>query len=120
MDMRVRRSGVALATLVGAAILAIAAPAPSQAGPFSWLLGGGRENDSYQDQGQDSGPSPFWNQRGAPTWNRDAPGDGPRAAPQPGASAFHGDELPPDEGNAATREWITNPELGFATLSPRN
>lgn len=122
MDMRVRGSGVALATLVATAILFTASTGPSQAGLFSWLGGGNRQNDTYQDQ--DSGqPNPFSN-HGTPTWGRggpaQGPSQGPSGAPQPGASAFHGDELPPDEGNAATREWITNPALGFATLSPKN
>jgi murein L,D-transpeptidase YcbB/YkuD len=42
-------------------------------------------------------------------------------APQaPRSGALHGDELPPDEGTAATRQWITNPALGTPTLSTRN
>ena len=39
-------------------------------------------------------------------------------APQSGA--FHGDELPPEEGTEATRQWITNPAVGVPTLSTRN
>jgi murein L,D-transpeptidase YcbB/YkuD len=42
-------------------------------------------------------------------------------APQaPRSGALHGDELPPEEGTAATRQWITNPALGTPTLSTRN
>ena len=39
---------------------------------------------------------------------------------QPGSQAFHGDELPLTEGDAATRAWIVNPALGSPTLSTRN
>ena len=45
---------------------------------------------------------------------------GVKSSAAPGSGAFHGDELPPDEGNAATREWITNPALGLPTLSTKN
>ena len=44
-----------------------------------------------------------------------------QSAPQaPRSGALHGDELPPEEGTAATRQWITNPALGTPTLSTRN
>lgn len=115
MDMwqRVRGSGVALATLAAAAVLLTSTSGPSQAGLFSWLGGGGRQNDYQQDNSQ-AGPFGY---RGAPGASR---GQSQSATPQPGSGAFHGDELPPDEGTAATREWITNPALGLPTLSPKN
>ena len=47
-------------------------------------------------------------------------GGGQRQPQQPGSRAFHGDELPPEEGNAATQAWITNPALGTPTLSSAN
>jgi len=108
MDMwqRVRGSSVALATLAAAAVLLTTTSQPTQAGLFSWLGGG-------QNQNQQQGP---WNQR--PPGGGSSEGQG--GAPQAGSGAFHGDELPPDEGNAATREWITNPALGSPTLSPKN
>jgi murein L,D-transpeptidase YcbB/YkuD len=111
MDMwqRVRGSGVALATLAAAAVLLTSSIEPTQAGLFSWLNGG-----QGGQGGQQSGPFGY---RGMP------PGGGNRGqgeAPQPGSGAFHGDELPPDEGNAATREWIVNPALSTPTLSPKN
>ncbi len=113
MDMwqRVRGNGVALAALA-AAVLLTSTIVPAEAGLFSWL-GGGRQNNYPQDDAQ---PGPF-GYHGAPGASR---GQGPSATPQPGAGAFHGDELPPDEGNAATREWITNPTLGLPTLSANN
>ena len=43
-----------------------------------------------------------------------------RAPQAPRSGALHGDELPPEEGTAATRQWITNPALGTPTLSTRN
>ena len=65
-------------------------------------------------------PGPF-GYRGIPGGGyRGAASQGPSATPQPGSGAFHGDELPPAEGTAATREWITNPALGLPTLSTKN
>ncbi|MGA8692203.1 MAG: L,D-transpeptidase family protein [Methyloceanibacter sp.] len=106
--------GAACATLALTAALLITGSAPAGAGLFSWLGGNG--------QGQDDGSQPppnrgFFGGRGgfAPST-----GGGQYVAPQPGSAAFHGDELPPAEGNDATRAWITNPALGSPTLSTRN
>lgn len=81
------------ATLALTAALLITSSQPVDAGIFSWL--GGRSRDRASP--------PQYEQ-----------------APQPRSGALHGDELPPEEGNAATRYWITNPALGSPTLSSRN
>jgi hypothetical protein len=47
-------------------------------------------------------------------------GSARRDPDQPTSGAFHGDDLPPQEGTEATRAWITNPELGTPTLSTNN
>jgi murein L,D-transpeptidase YcbB/YkuD len=93
---------------------------PVHAGLFSWL--GGRQQHSYdpdQDQNDPSSAqsSPFWNNRGP--WNRGSQSDSD-AQQRPYSRAFHGDELPPEEGTEATRAWITNPPLGLPTLSVKN
>jgi murein L,D-transpeptidase YcbB/YkuD len=111
---RVKETVVVLATLAAAAAFLVTTIAPSEAGLFSWL--GGRQRNADPDQGSQQAP-PFWSNHGAP-WNRGGGGQEQSAAPSSGA--FHGDELPPDEGNAATREWITNPALGLPTLSTKN
>jgi len=87
--------GAILATFVLTAAFFAASSHPADAGIFSWLGG----------KGQNSG--------------RGAPPAGQYQQP-PRSGALHGDELPPEEGNAATRQWITNPELGTPTLSTRN
>lgn len=92
-------TSAALASLALAAGLLVSSAHPADAGIFSWLGGKG------QDSGQPS--RGFFGGR-----------DGlfqPRR-PQPRSDA----ELPPEEGTAATRQWILNPPLGTPTLSTRN
>jgi murein L,D-transpeptidase YcbB/YkuD len=110
------RGGVILAAAGLAAALLIASVEPSSAGLFSWMKGpqgnqnGGGGGDNSGDSG---GPGLFGGGGGLF-------GGGQRQPQQPGSRAFHGDELPPSEGNAATQAWITNPALGTPTLSTRN
>ncbi len=99
-----------------AAALLICSNQPSSAGLFSWMKGpqdapSGGSGDSYNDN-QAGGL--FGGQGGGLF------GGGQRQPQQPGSRAFHGDELPPEEGNAATQAWITNPALGTPTLSSAN
>jgi murein L,D-transpeptidase YcbB/YkuD len=108
------RGGGILAAAGFAAALLIISFEPASAGLFSWMKG------------------PQGNQGGGNSSNSDGPGwfggngnggglfGGQRGPQQPGSQAFHGDELPPDEGDAATRAWIVNPALGSPTLSTRN
>ena len=108
-------TGAATATLALMATLLIANSRPADAGLFSWLGGNG------QGQSDDSQPQPSHGFFGGRAGNPGGySGGGQYAAPQPGSAAFHGDELPPAEGNEATREWITNPALSTPTLSTRN
>jgi L,D-transpeptidase YcbB len=106
------RGGGILAAAGLAAALLVGSIEPSNAGLFSWMKGGqGNTNDGnsggYNDNsGGSSGGGLF--------------GGGQRQPQQPGSRAFHGDELPPEEGNAATQAWITNPALGTPTLSSTN
>ncbi|MEZ0280959.1 L,D-transpeptidase family protein, partial [Methyloceanibacter sp.] len=106
------RGGGILAAAGLAAALLVGSIEPSNAGLFSWMKGGqGNTNDGnsggYNDNsGGSSGGGLF--------------GGGQRQPQQPGSRAFHGDELPPEEGNAATQAWITNPALGTPTLSSAN
>ena len=72
---------------------------------------GGGSGESYNDN---QGGGLFGGQGGGLF------GGGQRQPQQPGSRAFHGDELPPEEGNAATQAWITNPALGTPTLSSAN
>jgi murein L,D-transpeptidase YcbB/YkuD len=87
--------GAAVATLILTAALLVASSHPADAGIFSWLKG---SNQQQQNRGVFGG----------------------QQAPQPQSGAFHGDELPPEEGTAATRQWNTSPPLGTPTLSTRN
>jgi murein L,D-transpeptidase YcbB/YkuD len=102
------RTGAICATLVLAPGLLVAGSQPADAGLFSWLGGKNQNNDgSQQPQGRG-----LFGGRGGGVF---------QPAPQaPRSGALHGDELPPDEGTAATRQWITNPALGTPTLSTRN
>ena len=108
---RMRGGGILAAAGLAAALL-VGSIEPSNAGLFSWMKGGqGNTNDSnsggYNDNsGGSSGGGLF--------------GGGQRQPQQPGSRAFHGDELPPEEGNAATQAWITNPALGTPTLASAN
>jgi L,D-transpeptidase YcbB len=109
-------TGAATATLALVATLLIADSRPADAGLFSWLGGNGQG----QSDGSDSQPARgFFGGRGGNPGGYGG-GGSQYAAPQPGSAAFHGDELPPEEGNDATRAWITNPALGTPTLSTRN
>ena len=111
LQNRLRGGGILAAAGLAAALL-IGSIEPSNAGLFSWMKGGqGNTNDGnsggYNDNsGGSSGGGLF--------------GGGQRQPQQPGSRAFHGDELPPEEGNAATQAWITNPALGTPTLSSAN
>ncbi len=84
----------------------------ADAGIFSWLGGRNQNNGDYQQQSNPSGGGIFGGRGGGGIFQ-----PAPRA---PQSGAFHGDELPPEEGTAATRQWITNPALGTPTLSTRN
>jgi murein L,D-transpeptidase YcbB/YkuD len=83
---------------------------PSSAGLFSWMKGP-QANQGGDDSGGYGGPGLF----GGGLF-----GGGQRGPQQPGSQAFHGDELPPEEGDAATRAWILNPALGTPTLAKAN
>ena len=116
---RMRVGGILAAAGLAAALL-VGSIEPSNAGLFSWMKGGqGNTNDGnsggYNDNsGGSSGGGLFGGQGGGLF------GGGQRQPQQPGSRAFHGDELPPEEGNAATQAWITNPALGTPTLSSAN
>jgi murein L,D-transpeptidase YcbB/YkuD len=115
LQTRLRGGGILVAAGLAAALL-IGTNQPSSAGLFSWMKGpqggsGGGSGDSYNDN---QGGGLFGGQGGGLF------GGGQRQPQQPGSRAFHGDELPPEEGNAATQAWITNPALGTPTLSSAN
>ena len=106
------RGGTLLATAGLAATLLASSIEPSSAGLFSWMKGpnpgnggGSGDSDGY------GGPGLF----GGGLF-----GGGQRGPQKPGSQAFHGDELPPDEGDASTRAWIINPALGTPTLAKAN
>jgi len=101
-----------------AAALLIISFEPASAGLFSWMKGPQGNQGGGGDSGNSGGPGWFGgpgNGNGGGLF-----GGGQRGPQQPGSQAFHGDELPPDEGDAATRAWIVNPALGSPTLSTRN
>jgi murein L,D-transpeptidase YcbB/YkuD len=107
---RYATAGALCATVALAPGLLIATSHPADAGIFSWLGGRNKTDDGSQQQQQGRG---LFGGRGN--------GGVFQPAPQaPRSGAFHGDELPPEEGTAATRQWITNPALGSPTLSTRN
>jgi murein L,D-transpeptidase YcbB/YkuD len=110
-SMRFARAGAVCVTLAVAPWLLVAS-SPAKAGLFSWL-GGRNQNadDGYQQQSPPNGG--IFGNKGGGLFQPAQP-----RAPQSGA--FHGDELPPEEGTEATRQWITNPALGTPTLSTRN
>ena len=113
------RGGALLAATGLAAALLIMSAEPSSAGLFSWLKGnpnqGGYQGGYQDDNSGGSGGGFFGGRNGGGFF-----GGGPRAPQQPGSQAFHGDELPPEEGDEATRAWITNPALGQPTLAAHN
>ena len=104
------RGGALLATTGLAATLLMCSVEPSSAGLFSWMKGP-QANQGGDDSGGYGGPGLF----GGGLF-----GGGQRSPQQPGSQAFHGDELPPEEGDAATRAWILNPALGTPTLAKAN
>lgn len=110
------RGGVTLAAAGFAAVLLITSFEPASAGLFSWMKGP-QGNNQGGDSGNSNGPGWFGGNGGG---GGGLFGGGQRAPQQQGSQAFHGDELPPDEGDAATRAWIVNPALGSPTLSTRN
>lgn len=98
------------ATLALAPGLLVATSLPADAGLFTWL-GGKNQSGDGSEQPQSRGGL-FGGRGGGGVF---------QPAPQaPRSGALHGDELPPEEGTAATRQWITNPALGSPTLSTRN
>jgi murein L,D-transpeptidase YcbB/YkuD len=97
------------ATFALAPGLLVATSQPADAGLFSWLGGKNQNND---------GSAPQQNRGGL--FGRGGGGVFQPAPQAPRSGALHGDELPPEEGTAATRQWITNPALGTPTLSTRN
>ena len=108
---RLATAGALCATFALAPGLLVATSQPADAGLFTWL--GGRGNQG------DSGSAPPQN-RGGLFGGRGGGGVFQPAPQAPRSGALHGDELPPEEGTAATRQWITNPALGTPTLSTRN
>ena len=106
------KGGAVLATAGLAATLLMTSVQPSGAGLFSWMKGpqgnqgGGGGDDGY------GGPGLF----GGGLFG----GGKPRGPQQPGSQAFHGDELPPEEFDAATQAWILNPALGTPTIAKAN
>jgi murein L,D-transpeptidase YcbB/YkuD len=105
------KGGAVLATAGLAATLLMTSVEPSSAGLFSWMKGpqgnqGGGGDDGY------GGPGFF----GGGLFG----GGKPRGPQQPGSQAFHGDELPPEEFDAATQAWILNPALGTPTIAKAN
>jgi murein L,D-transpeptidase YcbB/YkuD len=110
------RGGAFLAAAGFAAALLIISFEPASAGLFSWMKGPQGNQGGGGDSGNSGGPGWFGGQgNGGGLF-----GGGQRGPQQPGSQAFHGDELPPEEGNAATQAWIVNPELGWPTLSAAN
>jgi murein L,D-transpeptidase YcbB/YkuD len=108
------RGGAFLAAAGFAAALLIISFEPASAGLFSWMKGPQGNQGGGGDSGSSGGPGLFGGNGGGLF------GGGQRGPQQPGSQAFHGDELPPEEGNAATQAWIVNPELGWPTLSAAN
>jgi hypothetical protein len=111
-SMRLARTGAVCVALGFAAGLLIAS-SPADAGLFTWLGGRNQNADSYQSEPAPTNQGIFGGRGGGGIFQPAQP-----RAPQSGA--FHGDELPPEEGTEATRQWITNPAVGVPTLSTRN
>jgi murein L,D-transpeptidase YcbB/YkuD len=106
-----------------AAALLVGGSEPSSAGLFSWMKGpqGNQNNQNTQPyQGGQGYQGESGGGNGGGLFGGGLFGGGNRQPQQPGSRAFHGDELPPAEGNAATQAWITKPELGTPTLSSGN
>jgi murein L,D-transpeptidase YcbB/YkuD len=109
------RTAALCATLALAPGLLIATSHRADAGIFSWLGGRNQNNSDGYQQSSPNGGGLFGNRGNGGGGGIFQPA--PRA---PQSGAFHGDELPPEEGTEATRQWITNPALGTPTLSTRN
>lgn len=111
------RGGGILAAAVFAAFLLVVSVEPSSAGLFSWMKGpqGNPNNQNNDNSGGSGNQGGLFGGQGGGLF-----GGGQRQPQQPGSRAFHGDELPAAEGNAATQAWIVNPELGSPTLSTAN
>ena len=108
---RFATAGALCATFALAPGLLVATSQPADAGLFTWL--GGRGNQGERRLGAAT--------KSRRTVRRPRRRRVFQPAPQaPRSGALHGDELPPEEGTAATRQWITNPALGTPTLSTRN
>ncbi len=101
------RRGAGLVSLSLGIALMLASSA-ADAGIFSWLRGNQNQGqpDAYQAPPPERGGGLFGGRQPQPQ--------------QPGSRAFHGEDAPPAEANAAIREWITNPALGLPTLSTSN
>jgi murein L,D-transpeptidase YcbB/YkuD len=104
------KGGAVLATAGFAATLLMTSVEPSSAGLFSWMKGPPQANGGADDGY--GGPGLF----GGGLFG----GGKPRGPQQPGSQAFHGDELPPEEFDAATQAWILNPALGTPTIARAN
>ena len=104
------QGGAVLATAGLAAALLMTSVEPSSAGLFSWMKGPPQANGGADDGY--GGPGLF----GGGLFG----GGKPRGPQQPGSQAFHGDELPPEEFDAATQAWILNPALGTPTIAKAN
>jgi peptidoglycan hydrolase-like protein with peptidoglycan-binding domain len=102
------RGGGILAAGGLAAALLMSTVEPSSAGIFSWMKG------PQANQGSDDGYG------GPGLFGGGLFGGRPHGPQEPGSQAFHGDELPPEEGDAATRAWILNPALGTPTIAKAN
>src|SRR5262249_54004569 len=111
-SLRLARTGAVCVALALTPLL-LTTSGPAQAALFSWLGGRNQGADNNYQQASATGGGLFGN-KGAGGLFQPAQ---PRA---PVSGAFHGDELPPEEGTEATRQWITNPTLGLPTLSTRN
>ncbi len=107
---RFATAGALCATFALAPGVLVATSQPADAGLFTWLGGKNQNSD---------GSAPQQN-RGGLFGGRGGGGVFQPAPQAPRSGALHGDELPPEEGTAATRQWITNPALGSPTLSTRN
>lgn len=107
---RFATAGALCATFALAPGVLVVTSQPADAGLFTWLGGKNQNSD---------GSAPQQN-RGGLFGGRGGGGVFQPAPQAPRSGALHGDELPPEEGTAATRQWITNPALGSPTLSTRN
>ena len=107
---RYATAGALCATFALAPGFLVATSQSADAGLFSWL--GGNANQGSDGSAPQQNRGGLFGGRGGGVF---------QGAPQaPRSGALHGDELPPEEGTAATRQWITNPALGTPTLSTRN